>query len=277
MFSIMSSTSEIQKIIDAQSRDLKTYINEQLDVRLKPINDEIASLKLELKQKVAEIDHLKSAIVDVKSVNEQLMTANKSLEARLVTLEDFQAASKESFKQLETRVEDRTNRQLRQTIVVKGLPEKKNETWTDTRNILAKYVSKSYNMEFKTAYGMFERVHRGGGDGHDNKKKGRRDIYALCSHWDDSELLVWGSFAANRNKPKKDKVFIDYKYGPHTTLRRGEALKKRKEVLEQKLYRNAFIKFPAVLMARKDGEDNYSKIEDFSNIDVLKLFVGKWS
>ena len=277
MFSIMSSTSEIQKIIDAQSRDLKTYINEQLDVRLKPINDEIASLKLELKQKVAEIDHLKSAIVDVKSVNEQLMTANKSLEARLVTLEDFQAASKESFKQLETRVEDRTNRQLRQTIVVKGLPEKKNETWTDTRNILAKYVSKSYNMEFKTAYGMFERVHRGGGDGHDNKKKGRRDIYALCSHWDDSELLVWGSFAANRNKPKKDKVFIDYKYGPHTTLRRGEALKKRKEVLEQKLYRNAFIKFPAVLMARKDGEDNYSKIEDFSNLDVSKLpvFVGK--
>ena len=273
----MSSTTEIQKIIDAQSRDLKTYINEQLDVRLKPINDEIASLKLELKQKVAEIDHLKSAIVDVKSVNEQLMTANKSLEARLVTLEDFQAASKESFKQLETRVEDRTNRQLRQTIVVKGLPEKKNETWTDTRNILAKYVSKSYNMEFKTAYGMFERVHRGGGDGHDNKKKGRRDIYALCSHWDDSELLVWGSFAANRNKPKKDKVFIDYKYGPHTTLRRGEALKKRKEVLEQKLYRNAFIKFPAVLMARKDGEDNYSKIEDFSNLDVSKLpvFVGK--
>ena len=277
MFSIMSSTSEIQKIIDAQSRDLKTYINEQLDVRLKPINDEIASLKLELKQKVAEIDHLKSAIVDVKSINEQLVTANKSLEARLVTLEDFQAASKESFKQLETRVEDRTNRQLRQTIVVKGLPEKKNETWTDTRNILAKYVSKSYNMEFKTAYGMFERVHRGGGDGHDNKKKGRRDIYALCSHWDDSELLVWGSFAANRNKPKKDKVFIDYKYGPHTTLRRGEALKRRKEILEQKLYRNAFIKFPAVLMARKDGEDNYSKIEDFSNMDVSKLpvFVGK--
>ena len=88
---------------------------------------------------------------------------------------------------------------------------------------------------------------------------------------------MWGSFAANRNKPKKDKVFIDYKYGPHTTLRRGEALKKRKEILEQKLYRNAFIKFPAVLMARKDGEDNYSKIEDFSNMDVSKLpvFVGK--
>ena len=273
----MSSTSEIQAIIDAQSRDLKNYINEQLDVRLKSINNEISSLKLELKQRVTEIDNLKSAIVDIKSVNDQLLSDNKSLKARLDSSEEFQAAVKESFKQLETKVEDRTNRQLRQTIVVKGLPEKKNETWTDTRNALAKYVSKSYNMEFKTAYGMFERVHRGGGDGYDNKKKGRRDIYALCSHWDDSELLVWGSFTANKNKPKKDKVFIDYKYGPHTTLRRGEALKKRKEILDQKLYKNAYVKFPAVLMVRKDGEDNYSKLEDFSNMDVSKLpvFGGK--
>ena len=105
----MSSTSEIQAIIDAQSRDLKTYINEQLDVHLKPINDEIASLKSELKQKVAEIDNLKSAIVDIKSVNEQLVSANKALEARLVISEEFQVAAKESFKQLETKVEDRDN------------------------------------------------------------------------------------------------------------------------------------------------------------------------
>ena len=120
---------------------------------------------------------------------------------------------------------------------------------------------------------MFKRVHRGGGDGYNNSKKGKRDIYALCSHWDDSELLVWGSFDANKKKAKKDRIFIDYKYGPLTTLRRGQALKKRKEVLDQKLYRNAYVKFPAVLMARKEGEDVYSKIADFSNADVSKLPV----
>ena len=40
-----------------------------------------------------------------------------------------------------------------------------------------------------------------------------------------------------------------------------------------------FVKFPAVLMATKDGEDNYSKIADFSKMDVSKLpvFVDKWS
>ena len=51
----------------------------------------------------------------------------------------------------------------------------------------------------------------------------------------------------------------------------------RKEILDQKLYKNAYVKFPAVLMVRKDGEDNYSKLEDFSNMDVSKLpvFGGK--
>ena len=72
---------------------------------------------------------------------------------------------------------------------------------------------------------------------------------------------------------KPFRIFIDYKYVPLTTLRRGQALKKRKEVLDQKLYRNAYVKFPAVLMARKEGEDVYSKIADFSNADVSKLPV----
>ena len=38
-------------------------------------------------------------------------------------------------------------------------------------------------------HSLFERVHRGGGNGFEDKKKGKRDIYALCSHWDDSEHL----------------------------------------------------------------------------------------
>ena len=79
--------------------DLKTYINEQLDVRLKPINDEIASLKLELKQRVADIANLKSEIVDIKSINEQLASANKSLEAR------FRGLSSRSIKRYTIQIE----------------------------------------------------------------------------------------------------------------------------------------------------------------------------
>ena len=38
-------------------------------------------------------------------------------------------------------------------------------------------------------------------------------------------------------------------------------------------YKNAYIKFPAQLMARKDGEDNYNLIQDFSKKCVSKLAV----
>ena len=271
----MPSTADdnMQKMLDAQSRDMKSYFTQQLAIALKPINEEIASLKLELPARNKDIDNLKSEIEEIKSVNKELIAVNESLKTRMVTSEKFQTAALESFKQLEGKLEDRTNRQLRQTIVVKGLPEKQEEKWSDTRNILAKHISKAYDIEYKKVYSMFERVHRGGGDGYNNSKKGKRDIYALCSHWDDSELLVWGSFDANKKKAKKDRIFIDYKYGPLTTLRRGQALKKRKEVLDQKLYRNAYVKFPAVLMARKEGEDVYSKIADFSNADVSQLPV----
>ena len=62
-------------------------------------------------------------------------------------------------------------------------------------------------------------------------------------------------------------------YGPLTNLRRGEAMRKRKEVMEEKLYRNAYVKFPAVRMGRKDGEDSYSEVANYSNKCVSKLAV----
>ena len=71
------------------------------------------------------------------------------------------------------------------------------------------------------------------------------------------EHLVWKSYEANKSKAKKDRVFVEYKYGPLTTLRRGEAMKKRRQVMDEKLFRNAYVKFPAILMGRKDGEDSY--------------------
>ena len=40
-----------------------------------------------------------------------------------------------------------------------------------------------------------------------------------------------------------------------------------------KLFRNAFVKFPAILMGRKEGEDSYSEIKNYSSKCVSKLAV----
>ena len=139
----------MQEMLDRQAKDLKQHFSEQMAATLKPIRDDIAALKEELKMKNDVIDTLRNDIHLVKSTNEELASANKSLEAKLTNFEHFQVSAVESFRQLEEKLEDRTNRQLRQTIIVKGLPEKVNEKLADTRKILAKHVSKFFKMDFK--------------------------------------------------------------------------------------------------------------------------------
>ena len=52
----------MQKMLDAQSRGMKLYFAKQLVIVLKPINEDIASLKLELKAQNKDINNLKSEI-----------------------------------------------------------------------------------------------------------------------------------------------------------------------------------------------------------------------
>ena len=99
----------------------------------------------------------------------------------------------------------------------------------------------------------------------------KRDIYALCYQWHDSKQLVWKLYEAKKSKAKKNRVMVKYKYGPLTTMRLGEAMKKRKEVLKAKLFRNAFVKFPEILMGRQVEEDGYSEIEHYSSKCVTTL------
>ena len=70
----MASTSDenLQRMLDAQSRHMKLYFAEQLAIALKPLNEDIASLKLELQARNKDIDNLKSEIEEVKSVNKEL-------------------------------------------------------------------------------------------------------------------------------------------------------------------------------------------------------------
>ena len=150
-------------------------------------------------------------------------------------------------------------------------PREPNETWLDTRKAVAKFLHKPLNMKYQDVFDMFERVHRGGGDGFQNQKKGKRDIYAKVTHWDDAEKIVKESNKFNKGKSKDQQVVVDYKYGTLTTLRRNEALKRRKELLQAKEYKNVFVKYPAKLMGRKSVNDDYDEIDDFSNHLVSKL------
>ena len=80
--------------------------------------------------------------------------------------------------------------------------------------------------------------------------------------WEDCEALVKKSQAARD-------VFFEYKYGPRTTVRRNMALKERKALKASGELDKAFIKFPAILMGKKNNEHSYRVIRNFSKEPVV--------
>ena len=99
--------------------------------------------------------------------------------------------------QLEERIEERTNRQLRKTLVFRGIPEKSDETWEDTRNLLAKSIHETLqknedetsSIDMDDALAMVERAHRSAPNPH-YKGDAPRPIFAAMSWWPDCETII---------------------------------------------------------------------------------------
>ena len=166
-------------------------------------------------------------------------------------------------KEIDEKVEERTNRQLRQTLVVRRLKESDDEKqWEDTTNLVAKEFADLLEVDFDTAKQSINRCHRGGSKKFYDRKGRVRPIFIAMMRWDACEALIKAA------KEKKPAFSIDYKYGPMTTLRRNQALKLRKSLKAEGKIDKGFIKFPAMLMGKKTTDSNYELIHDFSKEDV---------
>ena len=167
------------------------------------------------------------------------------------------------LREIEEVIEERTNRQLRKTLVVRGIPELDGEKWVDTESILSKKISETLKVEVSVAAGMIDRCHRGGNPHYYKDKP--RPIFAAMHSWKMCEDIIWEA-------RKKKTMFVEYKYGPLTTRRRSLALKKRKELIESGTLVKAHVAYPARLMGKSANDKKYRKIEDFSNADVRDFF-----
>ena len=172
------------------------------------------------------------------------------------------------LKDLEELVEERTNRQLRKTLVIRNVAESSSEKkWSDTKDVLVSKIAQVLDdVDEDEAHQMIDRCHRGKKwkkekDGSDRSPR-HRPIYAAMLYWEDCERIIRAA-----RKAKLD-FFVDYKYGPKTTARRNQALKKRKSLKEDGVIDQGYIRFPAVLFGKKSHETEYRFIEDFSSIDV---------
>ena len=167
------------------------------------------------------------------------------------------AVFEERISQLEERLEERTNRQLRKTMVVRGIKEKGTEKkWSDTKKVLSEKIATSLDVSPEAAADMIDRCHRGGSRSYYRNADKDRPIYVAMLRWEDCKSIAQAA--------RDGKINCNYKYGPRTTKRRNMALQKRKELRSSGVIGKAYIKYPACLMGIKAGEEEYSVIEDFS-------------
>ena len=161
-------------------------------------------------------------------------------------------------KEVEEQIEDRTNRQLRKTLVFKGIPESDDEkSWQETKSLLSEKIGMSLRITKEKAASMIDRCHRGGDKKFYREKRKCRPIYAAMHNWDDCEKICQAARSMNQYS-------ADYKYGPKTTKRRNLALQKRKELKENGSLQKAFLKFPACLMGKRLA---------MTNIELSRIFL----
>ena len=164
-----------------------------MDEKLTGVAARITSLEDSINVNKLEIESQMNEISDLKLANAELNSRLEDLTHRLENHVPDQFSTTNINKkviEIEERLEERTNRQLRQTLVFRGIHEQGDETWDDTKNIVANVISKNIGVSVRTAENMLNRVHRGR---HSNKQQYQnkpRPVYAALYRWEDCEEIV---------------------------------------------------------------------------------------
>ena len=225
---------------------------------------------------------IQASIDAVSKVAENALALAQKLEARVRVLEDENKALKATVARnekdlsnritaLEEKVEERTNRQLRKTLVIRGIEEKGEdqppETWEESRVVVAKAIAKVCpDIDQDQAYDMVERAHRSNKN-KDYKGTAPRPIFAAMTFWPDT-VTVTEAFRKKNIEDRNHRISMEYKYGPLTTKRRSLAFQERRKLLDKKEAISAYVAYPARLMVKTRQGDKYKLVKDFSKVKI---------
>ena len=223
--------------------------------------------KLELTEEIAA-----KALKLAEENNKQLLALsneNTHLKTRLQNLEN------DRIYNIEEQIESRTNRQLRKTLVFKGIPEKqsgennKKVTWEETQELVAKKITEICDdTTLQNARDMLERCHRAQ-ENPNFRGSGPRPIFCAFFSWKESEY-VKGQFRASNVENHSSTIFCEQKYGPRTTVRRNQAMMLRKQLKGNNQIASGYVAFPARLMVKytSNRDERYICKRDFSKEEV---------
>ncbi len=204
-----------------------------------------------------DIEQLRGDVLSVTESNNSLKDIVSSLQKNVDTLSVKNAC-------MERRLEDQTNRSLRKTLIIRGVPEANGETtWDHTRDVALDALVAATKMKKAGLDESIERVHRGKSNA--TEKQGKQDIFACFYDWNRVQDLL-KEFHKNG---RRSGIYVDQMYGPDTAYRRSLALHRRRELIEKKEIAHGYVDFPAKLMVKYTSDDaRYVHHENFSLADV---------
>ena len=255
-----------QKALNQQLKDLKDLL-EETNGKIAALDKLITHNHNELMGKITIVEQ---------TANQALQTATKN-EERLFELESTQDQTKEDIKnELKTmkesikeeinirkiegqlkaaliELEDLRNRSMRSTFIFKNIKEEKKEMWEDTARILTNFIVEDLKLSYRydEIDNQISRAHRGSSeDSNDNQtnRQGHRAIYAQFVNWRTAEEIQ--NRVIELNSKKQTPVIVNQMFSKELTKRRNQALKKRKEILQNDNELQIKLEFPAKLMSR---------------------------
>ena len=249
---------------------------DRLDTRLNTIDEN----HLVHSQKFVEVDE-KFEEVEAKideynnSVIHRLSQVESQLQRLQVELpEEIRQLRLENNK-LKEELENRTNRQLRRTLIFKNIPETKDdESYSEVKELLAQTISSNSEITKEEAFACIERAHREAKrDG--GVRQGKRKIFAAFLNWELPQRIL-DEFRKRCIADRNFNIYVDQMYGPLTSQRRNMAFQVRKTLKDEGTITSGFVDFPARLMVNKVGDvdRNGKKIyrihTNFSDHEVVK-------
>lgn len=251
--------TEFEKILQNQLKAVENNLKGLFKSELSLVKAEVLRLQDENEALRNENDNLRKKCEATAKNTDSMKEKLANYHAKLLSLEEAH------HKQVEY-AEDRVNRQLRKTLIFKGIPEKENESWDDTDELLAQKIADVCDgTSLEQAREMFERSHRGRVSRR-YEGNGPRPIYAAFLSWRDSEFVK--EEFRKHNIHHGNGVSCDQKFGPRTTARRNMALKERKRLKDTGQICSGYIKFPAILMVKDSQGAKYKPHKDYSKEPV---------
>ena len=209
---------KLSEKLDAFSERLDT-----VDLRL----DKIEENQQVYTRKFDEIKHSNEATKKVTDDHEERIL---DLERRLLAEEkqyagEFRQLGEDNDK-LREEIENATNRQSRRTLIIRNIPETKDEeSYPEVKELLARTIGLNTDMSYEEVFAGIDRAHRepkrDGGT-----REGKRNIFAAFTTWELSQKII----EQVRQRCINDRTFeitADQMYGPLTTRRRNLAYQVR--------------------------------------------------